>query len=256
VKVTLLPSSATGTAPDQLQFLSSAVINDTLAIDAGGIGFWGPASDQARIRQIFLTHSHIDHVASLPIFLENVYQGLPDCVTVHGSNHVLDCLRRDVFNNRLWPDFLALSEGEHKFLSLEPMEAGQTRSVEGLRITAVAINHVVPTVAYIVSDERTTVAFVSDTGPTEEVWQRLNALPRLDAVFLECSFPNSLTWLAELSKHLAPALFAIEVRKLTRPARIIAVHIKSRFRDQTITDLQSLQLPNLEIGVFGSAYVL
>ena len=103
----------------------------------------------------------------------------------------------DLFNNTLWPDFLALSEGKDKFLCLAPLEAGQTRSLEGLQITAIAINHVVPTVAYIVSDERAAVAFVSDTGPTDEIWQRLNALPRVDAVFLECCFPDSLAWLAE-----------------------------------------------------------
>ncbi len=252
MKVTLMPSSAT--EPSQLQYLSSSVINDTLAIDAGCIGLCQSPAEQARIRQILLTHSHIDHIASLPIFLENVFDGRSDCVTVHGCPKTLECLRRDVFNNSLWPDFLTLSEGTEKFLGLAPLEPGQTRTVAGLQVTAVAINHVVPTLAYIVSDDKARLAFVSDTGPTDEIWQRLNALPRLDAVFLECSFPEELAWLADTSKHLTPRLLAAEVRKLSRPTRIIVVHIKARFRDQIIAELQALKVPGLEIGVFGTPY--
>ena len=254
MKVTLIPSSATGTVPDHFQYLSSTVINDTLAIDAGCLGFYGCARDQARIRHILLTHSHIDHLASLPVFAENAFEGRPDCVTIHASSAVLECLRRDVFNNILWPDFLALSEGKDKFLCLRPFEAGQTRTLDGLQITAIAINHPVPTVAYLVADERAAVAFVSDTGPTEEIWQRINTLTHLEAVFLECCFPNSMTWLANVSKHLTPALLADEVRKLTLPTRIIVVHIKSRFRDEIIAELQALKLTGLEIGRFGEPY--
>jgi ribonuclease BN (tRNA processing enzyme) len=256
VKVTLIPSAATGTEPAQLQFLSSTVINDTLAIDAGCIGFYRTSQEQKRIRQVVLTHSHIDHIGSLPVFVENVFEGGPGGIVVHGSSQVLDCLRRDLFNNILWPDFLALSEGKDKFLHLAPFEAGQTRILEGLQVTAIAIDHTVPTVAYIVSDQRTAVAFVSDTGLTDEIWQRLNDLPRVDAVFVECCFPNSLDWLAEVSKHLTPRRLAAEVGKLNRPTRLIVVHIKPRFREEIIAELQALKLPGLEIGIFGTPYEL
>ena len=33
---------------------------------------------------------------------------------------------RDLFNNRIWPDFVALSKTERPFLELVPLEAGQT----------------------------------------------------------------------------------------------------------------------------------
>ena len=49
--------------------------------------------------------------ATLPIFLENAYEAKSDCVTVYGSDAVLESLRRDIFNDRTWPDFVALSEG-------------------------------------------------------------------------------------------------------------------------------------------------
>jgi ribonuclease BN (tRNA processing enzyme) len=255
VKVSLIASCVAGSTPNHFQYLSTTLINDTIALDAGCVGFHCSAQDQARVRHVLLTHTHMDHLASLPIFVENAYEGRTDPVTIYGSSAVLDCCQRDLFNDRLWPDFIALSRGPTRFLRLAPFEPGQTLELEGLRITAVALDHVVPTVGYIVSDDRAAVAFVSDTGPTEEIWRRVNATPNLQAVFLEATFPTSMTWLAEVSKHLTPTTLAGELGKLDRPVRVIVVHIKARFRAEVIRELDSLGLPNLEIGQFNTSYV-
>ena len=61
-------------------------------VDAGSLGFYQSAQEQSRVRHVLITHTHIDHVASLPIFVENAYEGKADCVTVHGSAEVLDSL--------------------------------------------------------------------------------------------------------------------------------------------------------------------
>jgi cAMP phosphodiesterase len=116
-------------------------------------------------------------VASLPLFLENAYEGRGEGVAVYGSAAVLDCLRHDVFNNRIWPDFIALSRGARSFLKLVPFEPGETVEVDGLRITAVALDHVVPTVGFLVSDGRATVAYVTDTAPTEDIWPGSRTFP-------------------------------------------------------------------------------
>ena len=64
-----------------------------LPIDAGGIGFYGTPQDQAKIKDLLISHTHADHIASLPIFIENVYEGGPEPVAVHGSSHVLEALQ-------------------------------------------------------------------------------------------------------------------------------------------------------------------
>jgi ribonuclease BN (tRNA processing enzyme) len=253
VKITLIPSEA-GEPSGRHQFLSSCLLNDTIALDAGCLGFAHAPEQQARVRHVLLTHTHLDHLASLPIFLENVFQADGEGVTIHASSPVLDCLQRDLFNDRVWPDFVALSRNGMPFLRLAPFEPGQTIEVEGLRVTAVELNHVVPTVGYLVADAGSTVAFVSDTGPTEAVWQHANAAANLRAVFLEATFPNSLAWLADVSKHLTPALFAREAAKLKRPAQLIVVHIKARYRDQVVAELEALRLNGLEIGRFDAPY--
>jgi ribonuclease BN (tRNA processing enzyme) len=253
VKLTLIPSSVSADPPRQ--FLTSVLLNETVVLDAGSIGLYGTPQEQARVRHLLLSHTHIDHLATLPIFIENAYEGRGEGVAVYGSAAVLDCLRRDVFNNRVWPDFIALSQGERAFLKLVPFEPGETMELDGLRITAVALDHVVPTVGFLVSDGRATVAYVTDTGPTEEIWRRCNAAADLRAVFLETTFPNELAWLANVSKHLTPATFAAEVAKLSRPVRVLVTHVKARFHDQVAAELQALNLPNVEIARCDTPYI-
>lgn len=253
MKLTLIPSTV-GDSAEPHQFLSSALLNDTIALDAGCVGFYRSPQEQARVRHVLVSHTHMDHLASLPIFVENAYEGRSEGVTIHGSTPVLECCRRDLFNDRIWPDFVELSKGDKPFLRLSPFEPGQTLELDGVRITAVALDHVVPVVGYVVADAHSAFAFISDTGPTEEIWKHVNAAPNLKAVFLEATFPSSMAWLADISKHLTPTTFARELRKLTRPARVFVMHIKARYRAEVLAELKALGLPNLEIAQFGTPY--
>src|SRR5437764_600685 len=112
MKLTLLPSALGAAGAPAAQYLSSALVNDTIALDAGCLGFHGTPDDQARVRHVLLTHSHLDHVASLPIFLENGHEGRGDGVNIYASAATLDALRRHFFNDQIWPDFVALSDGD------------------------------------------------------------------------------------------------------------------------------------------------
>ncbi len=255
MKVTLIPSTTMGGGPAHYQFTSSAVINDTVAIDAGCLGFFGSPQQQAKVKHVLLSHTHIDHVAALPIFVENAYEAKRDCVTVYGSEEVLDSCRRDLFNDRLWPDFIALSKDSEKpFMRTARLDAGQTIELEGLRITAVELDHVVPTVGFLIEDDRSAVAIVSDTAPTAEIWRACGAATNLKAVFLETTFPNRLDWLAKLSMHLTPALVAAELKKLRRTARVIILHVKARYQDEVTAELLALGLPSLEMAQFAVPY--
>jgi hypothetical protein len=142
-------SSASGDG-DRHQFLLSYVCNGTVAIDAGCIGFMTPLEDQSRIKHVFLTHSHLDHTASLPIFLDNVYVAGPECPKVYAHPATLESLRTDFFNERLWPDLVRLSSDESPFLQMLPVTDSQATTVDGLTITPVELRHVVPTFAYTV----------------------------------------------------------------------------------------------------------
>jgi len=256
VNVTLVPSSANADGVGPNQYLITYLIDENLAIDAGCLGLFGSPHEQARVKHVVLSHTHADHLASLPIFVENAYEANGDCVTVYGNAEVVHSLRHDIFNGRIWPDFIELSGQMAPFLKLVEIESHRPFDVPGARITPIAVDHLVPTLGFLITSGASSVIVTSDTGPTEAIWDLARATPGLKAVFLEASFPDSMTPLANLSKHLTPATFAAEVRKLGRDdVDIIAVHMKPRYRDQILDELGALAIPNLTIGQFGQPYV-
>jgi ribonuclease BN (tRNA processing enzyme) len=244
MKVMLLPS-ALGAGP--LQYLTTLLVNDSVAVDAGSLGLYGTPADQERVRHVFLTHAHMDHVGSLPIFLENVSDDTADCPTVHAPQAVLDVIRTDVLNDRLFPDFVRLSLDGPALVRLEPLTPGRPVHVAGLTVTAAEVDHVVPTVAYVIDDGKSAFAFVTDTAPTDAIWDLANHNPRLKAVFLEVTFPESEAWLAEVAKHLTPKMFAGEVRKIRPGIKVYAIHLKARCRDELLGEIAALGLPQATV---------
>jgi ribonuclease BN (tRNA processing enzyme) len=246
MKIKLLGSSVQDTA--RRQYVSSYLINGTVAIDVGCLGFYGTPQEQEAIQHIFLTHSHADHTASLPIFVENAWTPAGKCARVYGSPETLQGIQKHVFNDVMWPDFIALSKNMPPFLHTSPLEAEVPVEADGLTITPVPVHHVVPTFGYVVNDGKSAVIFGGDSGPTHQLWEIAHQTPNLRAVLLEACFPNALTGLAKASLHLTPEMFGGEVAKMPVGVKVLAVHIKVRYRDQVIRELHALQLPNLEIG--------
>ena len=253
MKVTLLPSSVSPGA-EANQFLTTFVVDDVLAVDAGSLGLLGSTEAQARVKDVFLSHTHIDHIASLPIFVENVFQDGAECPTLHATEAVADSLRRDVFNGRLWPDFIGMSTPEQPFLHLNTLRPGVPVRVGALRVTAVEVDHLVPTVGFVIEGETASIVIAGDTGPTARLWEVAHEARNLKAVFLEAAFPDEMTWLADASRHLTPALLAAEVAKMPRGVPVYAVHLKPKYRDRIGSELAALGLPGLEICAPGHVY--
>jgi cAMP phosphodiesterase len=251
VKITLLESSL-GAGGNQI--LASYLVNDSISLDAGSVGFMTPLDVQRAVKHIFVSHTHIDHLASLPIFVDNTYVPGPDCVTIHGSQIVLDCLQQDIFNDRIWPDMIRLSGEETPFLRLSELKSEQPVKVGDVTITPVLLDHIVPAMGFIAQDDHSAIAIVSDTGPTERIWEVINATENIKAVFLEASFPNNMTWLAEKAMHLTPEMFKAEKAKLKHDVPVIAIHIKAAFDAAIRAELLDLKMPNMQFGQPGKTY--
>jgi ribonuclease BN (tRNA processing enzyme) len=107
----------------------------------------------------------------------------------------------------------------------------------------------------VVSDGKTTVAFSSDTAETEDFWALVNKTPRIDALLIEASFPNSLSKLAEDSRHFTPESLGRELRKLKHNGLdILTVHLKPAYRETVISELKALAIPKLDIMEAGRVY--
>ena len=253
MKVIILGSSCG--AVGSRQYVSTYLINDLVAIDAGYLGFYGSPEEQQRIRHVFLTHPHSDHTASLPIFLENVWTPSPECPTVYGSAETLASIQQYIFNDSVWPDFIALSRKMPPFLRVQALDAEVPVHAEGLIVTPVRVDHTVPTYAYVVQDGAAAVIFGADTGPTTRLWEVAATLSGLQAVLLEVSFPNRMKAIAEASCHLTPEMFGREAAKAPPGVRIIAMHLKVRYHDEIVRELSELGLPQVEVGECERDYI-
>jgi ribonuclease BN (tRNA processing enzyme) len=253
LKVILQPS-AFGDAGDA-QYATSFVVNDVVAIDAGTLGYVGEPAHQSRIGHVFLTHSHCDHVASLPAFVENVFQLQAAPVAVYGSRDTLDSLRRDLFNDRLCPDFLGLSKPGREFLRVVELQPEVPVDCAGLRLTPIKVDHTVSTFAFLIEDGSAAIAIVTDTRPTPRVWEILSACKSLRGVFLECAFPDEMQELADLSGHLTPRQFALELSNLPQNLPVFAIHLKARYRRQITHQLHSIGLPKVGVAQAGRDYI-
>jgi hypothetical protein len=127
--------------------------------------------------------------------------------------------------------------------------------VAGLNVTPVCVEHTIPTFAYVVQDGVTAVIFGADSAPTTRLWEIAKRTPALKAVFLEASFPNRMRNLAEVSRHLTPEMFGSEAAKMPAGVKLIAVHMKVRYRFEIEAELNRLGLPLLEIGECEREYV-
>jgi cAMP phosphodiesterase len=256
VKIQLLPSTFDGQGRATAeQRLTCFLIDDCVAIDAGSIAIALTSEQRDTIRDIIVTHPHMDHIASLPIFIDDLYPTLKKPVRVYGTPEVIDLLERDVFNWNVYPRFSELKNDYGPVMEYVPIPVGTPFQVAHLTVTAIPVNHIVPTVGLIISDASSTVAFSSDTAETEEFWKLVNLVPRLNALLIEASFPNSMSQLAEVSRHFTPASLRQELRKLNHNGiDILTVHIKPAYRQQVIEELNALKMPNLGVMEPGRTY--
>jgi cAMP phosphodiesterase len=238
-----------------MQYLTTYLVNDMLAIDAGSLGYFASWAEQQQIRHVVLSHSHVDHIGSLPIFLENRYRESGPPVEIHGSDAVLGALRKHVFNDCLWPDLEHFGGEVNPFFKLARLQPGDSIELDGVGLTPVSVNHVVPTSGFLLEQDGSTVVLAMDTGPTDEIWRCAVAKGNLRAAFIEVTFPNSMAELARAAKHLTPAMFAAEAAKLPPTTRLIAVHIKASVYQEVVAELKSLGMPNVEVVVPGKEYV-
>ena len=189
---------------------TSFLIDHDVLIDAGtGVGDLTLAEMQ-RINHVFLTHSHLDHVAGLPLMVDAIASQRSMPIQVHALQPTIDALRAHIFNSTIWPDFSRIPSAEAPFITFHPLVLGQTLSLAGKHIEALPAVHTVPAVGYAVTTGTGYWVFTGDTEINPTFWQRVN---QLDVVMLviETAFSNREHALAKHSLHLSPQVLANEL---------------------------------------------
>lgn len=256
MKLQLLPSTfnANGAASPR-QHLTCFVIDDTVAIDAGSLAMAASRDQQVGIRDIVLTHAHLDHIAGLPLFLDDLFSELSEPVTVHAAQSVINILEESVFNWEVYPRFSELSNANGPVLRYKPFSPSGEFKVKHLTFRALAVNHKVPSFGYVISDSSATIVLSGDTAEMDGFWSVVNETADVSAILLECAFPNELEDLAQVSHHLTPKRLKTELSKCKIPdCPVFVVNLKPMYRETIIAQLGDLGLANLKALEVGKIY--
>lgn len=205
---------------------TSLKVDHDIMIDAGsGLGDLS-LEELSHIKHIFLTHSHLDHIAFIPFLVDSIFERIQESVVIHAQAETIQALKAHIFNWVIWPDFSELPSKQKPVLRFQEMSPGDVVSLEGRQVEMIQVNHVVPAVGYRVQDANGSFAFTGDTHTNDSFWDALNKHHSLDLLISEVSFTNRQSQLANIAKHYCPATLGADLAKLRHRPDIYLTHLK------------------------------
>lgn len=218
---------------------TSFLIDQDVLIDAGtGVGDL-TLDEMRRIDHVLLTHSHLDHVAALPLMVDAIASQRTTPIQVHALQGTIDALQTHIFNNTIWPDFSKIPTPDAPFITFHPLELGQTLGLAGKHIEVLPAVHTVPAVGYAVTTGKGYWVFTGDTEINPALWQRIN---QMDVVMLviETAFSNREHVLAKRSLHLSPQVLANELYNIDNDKKypIYITHTKPFETELIMAEIQ------------------
>ena len=225
------------------------LINRSVLLDAGTICTALNLSEQRKIRYVLLSHIHMDHTKGLTSLSENLFAEKKwETVIIISTREILKELKEHFFNDRIWPDFTKIPNRRKPLFRLKTIREGETIEIDGLRVRAFRVNHIVPSVGFLIREKNGSLLFSGDTYRTDRIWKAASQDPCLKAAMIEVSFPNALEKLAEASKHLTPDLLFQEFLKIKKPHLPLYIyHVKPRYLSRITRELTRLQIKGLTL---------
>lgn len=217
------------------------LLNDRILLDAGTVGGALTVAEQLEVEHALISHAHLDHVAGLA-FLTDTLACCSDrgSITVASTEPIVTALRTGIFNDLVWPDFTRIPDPGRPVVRYRTLAAGTAQRVGDLSVLAVAVNHSVPAVGYVIHDGARGLVYSGDTGPTEALWEVARSAGGIRAVVLECAFPDRRRDLAVLSGHMTPSMIRAELPKLPPDVPVWIFHVKPQFHEETLEELARL----------------
>jgi ribonuclease BN (tRNA processing enzyme) len=218
---------------------TSFLIDGDVLVDAGtGVGDLTLA-EMKGIRHVLLTHSHLDHVAALPLMIDAIASQLAEPVQVHALAGTIAALKTHVFNNVIWPDFSRIPTVDAPFIQFNEIRVGQTLTIGGKQVEVLPAVHTVPAAGYAVNAGKGCWVFTGDTERNPAFWRRINQM-NVAALVIETAFSNREKDLARRSLHLSPNALAQELDCIDegRSFPIYITHTKPAETELIMTEIQ------------------
>ena len=218
---------------------TSFLIDADVLVDAGtGVGDL-TLDEMKGIDHVLLTHSHLDHIAALPLMIDAIASQRSSPVRIHALAGTIAAIKAHIFNNVIWPDFSRIPTVDAPFITFHQIEIGQTLDITGKRIEVLPAVHTVPAVGYAVSAGGGCWIFSGDTERNPAFWERINQMD-VAALVIETAFSNREKDLAKRSLHLSPLALAEELDCIDRGKSfpIYITHTKPAETELIMSEIQ------------------
>jgi len=211
---------------------SAFYMNEKNVIDAGNL--LEPLGEEAvKIENLWLTHSHLDHIADIAYIIDNYFSLRDKTLNIIALPQTIKAIRENFLNNSIWPDFSVIPMNDTKDMTVKytEIELGVEYKIgENEFIEAFATDHTVPSCGYIYKKNESAILITADTYSLDNVIKILDERKYIKSMVLECSFASSMENLAKKSKHLTPKLLFEKLKALKREdIHLYVNHIKPEF---------------------------
>ena len=225
---------------------TSLLVDNDILIDGGtGIGELDREA-MASIRHIFVTHSHLDHIAGIPMLIDTVFENTHTPIILHAREETLATLKKNIFNWEVWPDFTELPNASNPVVKFEVMAPGEIVTLNQRRIEMIGVNHSVPGAGFRLQNGGKSFAFSGDTTSNDSFWSALNEHHDLDILIVESAFADEDLELSRKAYHYCPQLLAADLDKLNHRPEVYITHMKPGYED-IIIDQCRQQISNMGV---------
>lgn len=218
---------------------TSFLVDDDILLDCGtGVGDLELDALRA-IDHIFVTHAHLDHIASIPLLIDSVGESRRFPLTVYASPETLRILRSHVFNWLIWPDFTSIPNRHRPFLRLQSVKVGECVQLGARAITALPAHHTVPALGYCLDSGVGKLVYTGDTTYCKPLIDTLNQMRNLRHLIVETAFPDEQHGLALASRHLSPSLLSAMLDELEVSPQVHISHLKPGVGERIMAQIGS-----------------
>ena len=192
---------------------TSFLLDHDILVDAGtGVGDL-TLEEMACIDHVLLTHSHLDHIASLPLMVDAVASRRQAPIKIHALQATIDALKAHIFNGVIWPDFSVIPTTQKPFITFHPFSIGDSLNIADKSIEVLPAIHTVPAVGFAIigKSDKNYWVFTGDTECNPALWEIVNKLP-VGMLVIETAFSNRESDLAKRSLHLSPKALLTELQ--------------------------------------------
>ena len=213
-------------------------IDEDILLDAGTGATTLDIDDLVKIDHVFLSHSHLDHIAGLALLADAVLGKRTGPVTIHATEKVIATLKSHFFNWLIWPDFTTIPTADNPILRWEPLQHGVPVVLGGRTITPNPVNHSVDAVGYWVHNGKAGFLFTGDMSTTTTLWEKMRHETMLRHVIVDCSFTNADFELAEVSGHFCPRSLIEDVKTMPLTTDFLIYHLKPGQEEAIMQELK------------------